>query len=209
MTRVTEEVKDLFKKVRTLLGAPIRTVELTDEMLCELLDTVVGDYAERVHSFLIETQWMSLYGKNISRTDFAFALSTRTFDMAKDYSYWFSKNVGLQQEGPWELKKDFIEKLKNEFVLDTNGNPRSVYVGKNNSIIDFINDPDNKKLLAKITNDPVMDYMDNNIVAAVQCYNMGYGSMMKILRTYSAITGKSIEDILQDENDYFKIETLK
>ena len=119
MTRVTEEVKDLFKKVRTLLGAPIRTVELTDEMLCELLDTVVGDYAERVHSFLIETQWMSLYGKNISRTDFAFALSTRTFDMAKDYSYWFSKNVGLQQEGPWELKKDFftIEQGKQVYMI--------------------------------------------------------------------------------------------
>lgn len=119
MTRVTEEVKDLFKKVRTLLGAPIRTVELTDEMLCELLDTVVGDYAERVHSFLIETQWMSLYGKNISRTDFAFALSTRTFDMAKDYSYWFSKNIGLQQEGPWELKKDFftIEQGKQVYMI--------------------------------------------------------------------------------------------
>ena len=119
MTRVTEEVKDLFKKVRTLLGAPIRTVELTDEMLCELLDTVVGDYAERVHSFLIETQWMSLYGKNISRTDFAFALSTRTFDMAKDYSYWFSKNVGLQQGGPWELKKDFftIEQGKQVYMI--------------------------------------------------------------------------------------------
>lgn len=46
-----------------------------------------------------------------------------------------------------------------------------------------------------------MDYMDNNIVAAVQCYNMGHGSMMKILRTYSAINGKSIEEILQDEKD--------
>jgi hypothetical protein len=38
----------------------------------------------------------------------AFALSTRTLDMMKDYSYWFSKQVGLQQNGPWELKKDFI-----------------------------------------------------------------------------------------------------
>lgn len=119
MTRVTEEVKDLFKKVRTLLGAPIMTVELTDEMLCELLDTVVGDYAEKVHNFLIETQWMSLQGKHISRTDFAYALSTRTFDMSKDYSFWFSKNVGLQQEGPWELKKDFftIEKGKQVYMI--------------------------------------------------------------------------------------------
>ena len=119
MTRVTEEVKDLFKKVRVLIGGGVRTVELSDEALCDLLDTVVGDYAEKVHNFLIETQWMSLQGKHISRTDFAYALSTRTFDMSKDYSFWFSKNVGLQQEGPWELKKDFftIEQGKQVYMI--------------------------------------------------------------------------------------------
>ena len=119
MTRVTEEVKDLFKKVRTAIGGGIRTVELTDEALCNLLEMCVEDYAEKVHSFLIETQWASLNGKQISRTDFAFALSTRTFDMSKDYSYWFSKNVGLQQEGPWELKKDFftIERGKQVYMI--------------------------------------------------------------------------------------------
>jgi hypothetical protein len=119
MTRVTEEVKDLFKKVRTAIGGGVRTVELSDEALCNLLEMCVEDYAEKVHSFLIETQWASLNGKNISRTDFAFALSTRTFDMSKDYSYWFSKQVGLQQEGPWELKKDFftIEKGKQVYMI--------------------------------------------------------------------------------------------
>lgn len=119
MTRVTEEVKDLFKKVRTAIGGGVRTVELSDDALCNLLEMCVEDYAEKVHSFLIETQWASLNGKNISRTDFAFALSTRTFDMSKDYSYWFSKQVGLQQEGPWELKKDFftIEKGKQVYMI--------------------------------------------------------------------------------------------
>lgn len=39
----------------------------------------------------------------------AYAMSVRTFDMAQDYSYYFSKEVGLQQRGPWELKKDYIE----------------------------------------------------------------------------------------------------
>lgn len=119
MTRITDEVKGLFRKVRKSIGGGVRTVELDDETLCDLLEMCVEDYAERVHSFLIETQWMSLYGKNISRTDFAFALSTKTFDMSKDYSYWFSKNVGLQQEGPWELKKDFftIEKGKQVYMI--------------------------------------------------------------------------------------------
>lgn len=119
MTRLTEEVKSLFKKVKRLLGAPIRMVELDDDTMCDLLEVCIEDYAEKVQNFLIETQWSSLNGKHISQTDFAFALSTRTFDMSKDYSYWFSKQVGLQQEGPWELKKDFftIEKGKQVYMI--------------------------------------------------------------------------------------------
>lgn len=119
MTRLTDDVKSLFKKVRTLLGAPIRMVELTDDNLCDLLETCIEDYASRVQNFLIDSQWQSLYGKQIDTTDFAYALSTRTFDYTKDYSYWFSKEIGLQQEGPWELKKDFftIEKGKQVYVV--------------------------------------------------------------------------------------------
>lgn len=46
-----------------------------------------------------------------------------------------------------------------------------------------------------------MDYMDNNVLAAIQCYNMGYGNMMKILKQYSAYTGKSVSEILADVTD--------
>lgn len=108
--RIDEEKKDLFKLVRTKLGAPIRIVQLTDDQLCDLLETAVGDYAEKVQNWIIESQWMNLYGKNalMSPNEMAFALSMRTLDMTKDYSYWFSKEVGLQQRGPWELKKDCI-----------------------------------------------------------------------------------------------------
>jgi hypothetical protein len=109
MTKITEEIKDLFKRVRVELGAPVRTVQLSDEQLCSLLENCVSDYAEKVQSWMVENQWMNLYGKNISNTDMAYAMSVRTFDMAKDYSYYFSKDVGLQQRGPWELKKDYIE----------------------------------------------------------------------------------------------------
>ena len=119
MTRVTEEVQDMFQQVRVSLGAPIRAVELEDDQLCTLLDICMADYAERVGNWKIDTQWITLYGKTINAKDIAFALSTRTLDMTKDYSYWFSKQVGLQQEGPWELKKDFItiEKGKQVYVI--------------------------------------------------------------------------------------------
>lgn len=117
--RITEEIQRLFKQVRTACGAPIMEVQLEDTMLCDLLEMCIEDYAEKVQNWLIENQWATLYGKNVSNTDMAFALSTRTLDMMKDYSFWFSKQVGLQQNGPWELKKDFItiEKGKQCYLI--------------------------------------------------------------------------------------------
>lgn len=116
---LSKEVQKLFKIVRTKLGAPIRKVELTDEMLCDLLSVAVGDYAEKVQNFMIENNWPNLYGKNLTQTDFAYAMSVRTLDITRDYSYYFSKEVGLQQRGPWELKKDFftVEKGKQVYVI--------------------------------------------------------------------------------------------
>lgn len=106
---LTKDVKDLFRIVRTKLGAPIRPIQLDDNQLCDLLEVCVGDYAERVQNWVVQSQWATLYGKDINATDIAYALSLRTLDFTKDYSYWFSKEVGLQQRGPWELKKDFFE----------------------------------------------------------------------------------------------------
>ena len=108
MTKITDEIQSLFRKCRTELGAPVVDVELTDEQLCDLLELSIEDYAEKVQNWLIKTQWATLYGKNVSNIDMAYALSVRTLDMSNDFSYWFSKEAGLQQRGPWELKKDYI-----------------------------------------------------------------------------------------------------
>lgn len=114
-----EEKKALFKKIRSRLGAPVRKVELTDDQLCDLLEQAVEDYAEIAQNFIIENNWAQLYGKDLTNIDLAYALSVRTLDLSKDYSYWFSKEVGLQQRGPYELKKDFfkIEKGKQVYVI--------------------------------------------------------------------------------------------
>ena len=106
---LNEEKQKLFKHIRTRLGAPVRTVELTDDTLCDLLEQAVGDYAEKVQNFIIESNWANLYGKNVSNIDLAFSLSVRTLDLSKDYAQWFSKQVGMQQNGKWELKKDFFK----------------------------------------------------------------------------------------------------
>lgn len=43
--------------------------------------------------------------------------------------------------------------------------------------------------------------MKGNYVAAVQCYNMGQGTMRKILNNYSYATGKTVDEILGDPSD--------
>lgn len=118
-----KEKEKLFRIVRRKLGADIRKIELTDDSLCDLLELAVGDYAEYVQNFIIESNWASLFGKKtgieMSNQEIAFALSMRTLDMTKDYASWFSKQVGLQSFGKYELKKDFIklEKGKQVYVV--------------------------------------------------------------------------------------------
>lgn len=119
MTKITDEIQALFRKCRSELGAPVVDVELKDEQLCDLLETSIEDYAEKVQNWLILSQWATLYGKDVSNIDMAYALSVRTLDMSRDFSYWFSREAGLQQRGPWELKKDFfiVEAGKQSYLI--------------------------------------------------------------------------------------------
>jgi hypothetical protein len=104
-----EDREKLFRQFRHSLGAPIRQIELTDEQLCTLLEISIEDYAQYVQEWLVEHQWQSLLGHNITTTDMSFALSVRTLDYVQQATYAYSKQVGLQANGPWELKKDYVE----------------------------------------------------------------------------------------------------
>ncbi len=120
MIKVTKDIDALFKLVRSALGAPVRAVELTDEQLCDLLQIAIQDYSERVQNEIIANQWLGFYGKNVTNAkELMYGFMMRSLDLTKQYSYWFSKQVGLQQEGPWELKKDFvtIEAGKQVYVI--------------------------------------------------------------------------------------------
>lgn len=120
---LSEEVKHLFKLVRTTMGSGIRIVQLEDEQLCDLLEIAIGDYAEKVQNWVIETQWLNIQNKNTfqfqNANELAYAMTVRTMNWSKDYSYWFSREVGLQQRGNYELKKDFfqVEKGKQVYVI--------------------------------------------------------------------------------------------
>ena len=119
---LSDELKDLFKIVRTKLGAPIRVVQLEDDQLCALLEVAVGDYASYVQNWVIESQWLNMMGNNkliTNPSELAYALTTRSLDWSRDFSYWFSREVGLQQRGPWELKKEFfkVERGKQVYII--------------------------------------------------------------------------------------------
>jgi len=108
MPVTTEEREKLFRQFRHSLGAPTRQIELVDEQLCTLLEISIEDYAQYVQEWLVEHQWLSLLGQNIDTTDMAFAMSVRSLDLMTQYTYAYSKQVGLQTNGPWELKKDYV-----------------------------------------------------------------------------------------------------
>jgi len=109
MSVSSDEKEKLFRQFRHSVGAPIRQIELIDEQLCTLLEIAIEDYAQYVQEWLIEHQWQSLLGKSMDTVDMAFALSVRSFDYVTQYTYAYSKQVGLQTNGPWELKKDYVE----------------------------------------------------------------------------------------------------
>lgn len=108
---LTQEIKDLFELARTTFGAPVRTVELTEENLCSALERALLLYNEYVLNFIIENKWSNFYNKSkMTDSELAFTFSTNTLDFSRDYSDYFSHLVGLQQHGTkWELKKDYIE----------------------------------------------------------------------------------------------------
>ena len=121
--KITNEIKDLFHQVLVKLGHPIRPIQLDENQLCALLEIVIGDYSEKVQNWIIQSNWLNMQGKEIgllrNPQELAFAFSSKRLDFSKDFSYWFSKEVGLQQRGNFELKKDFIqiEKGKQCYII--------------------------------------------------------------------------------------------
>jgi hypothetical protein len=100
---------ELYKRLRHLLGAPLRSVELEDEQLDSLLELSIDDYSQYVQDWLIESQWSSLYGLNLDTQSLSKAFITKSLDYEEKYTYAYSKIVGLQAGGDSVLKKDYVK----------------------------------------------------------------------------------------------------
>ena len=112
------ERTQLYTRIRHLLGAPLRSVELEDEQLDSLLQLAIDDYTQYILDWLIESQWTSLYGLDLDTQSLANALVTRTLDWETQYTYAYSKIVGLQADGPWVLKKDYFDLVSNQQIYE-------------------------------------------------------------------------------------------
>jgi hypothetical protein len=118
-TIITEpERGKLYKRIKNLLGAPLRSVELEDEMMDSLLELSIQDYAQHVNDWLIESQWSSLYGLNLDEQSVTRAFTTRSMDWETQYTYAYSKIVGLQAGGDYVLKKDYIDLIPGQQIYE-------------------------------------------------------------------------------------------
>ena len=118
MEILQEEKKNLYKQVKARLGAPIRKIQLEDGMLDDLLQTSIEDYSSYVNNYLIESQWSSLQVVNADTADITFALTTRSLNYETSFTYAYSKIVGLQSNGPWQIKKDFVVLSPNKQIYE-------------------------------------------------------------------------------------------
>lgn len=102
------EKEKLYTQVFHLLGMPVRGIELTEEQMDTFLEFSISEYEQFVNDWLIESQWSALAGLDVDTQSLSRALTTRGMDYETQYTYSYSKIVGLQTGGPWELKKDYF-----------------------------------------------------------------------------------------------------
>ena len=115
---VEPQRSQLYRRIRNLLGAPLRGVELEDEQMDSLMELSIGDYTQYVLNWLIDSQWTSLYGINLDERSVTKALVTRSLDWETQYTYAYSKIVGLQAGGNWVLKKDYVDLVPNQQMYE-------------------------------------------------------------------------------------------
>jgi hypothetical protein len=112
------ERSNFYQKVRHLLGAPLRSVELEDEMMDTLLEYSIDDYSQYVQDWLTESQWTSLYNLNLDTQSLTKAFISKSLDFETRYTYAYSKIVGLQAGGDWVIKKDFVQLVPNQQIYE-------------------------------------------------------------------------------------------
>lgn len=118
-TAISQPEKDkLYSQILHLLGMPVRGVELTEEQMDTFLEFSINEYEQLVSDWLIESQWSSLQGLDVDTQSLTRAFTTRDMNFENQYTYAYSKIVGLQAGGNSELKKDYITLVRNQQIYE-------------------------------------------------------------------------------------------
>lgn len=112
------EKEKLYTQALHLLGMPLRSVHLTDEQMDSFLEMSMNEYEELIYNWLIESQWSSLIGINVDEKSLSRAFITRSLDFETQYTYAYSKIVGLQAGGDNILKKDYFEIKRGQQIYE-------------------------------------------------------------------------------------------
>ena len=112
------EKEKIYTQVLHLLGLPVRGIELTEEQMDSLMELSVAEYEQYVSDWLIESQWSALAGLDVETQSLTKAFTTRSLDYETQYSHSYSKIVGLQAGGNWELKKDYITLIRGQQMYE-------------------------------------------------------------------------------------------
>lgn len=117
--KITKKDREkLFKSIRYKLGAPIIDVELVDEQLDSFLEDSLEEISAFLNDWLIKQQWSSISGKDMIKSDIIFALTTKELDWERSFTYAYSKQVGLNEQGQYELKVDYITVEPNKQIYN-------------------------------------------------------------------------------------------
>jgi hypothetical protein len=108
----------LYTQILHLLGMPVRGIELTEEQMDTFLELSISEYDQLVNDWLIESQWSSLVGLDLDTQSLANAFHTRNMNFEDQFTYSYSKIVGLQAGGPWVLKKDYIDLVRGQQMYE-------------------------------------------------------------------------------------------
>jgi hypothetical protein len=116
---ISQAEKDkLYTQVFHLLGMPVRGIELTEEQMDTFMELALSEYEQYVSDWLIESQWSALAGLDVDTQSLSRAFTTRSLDYETQYTHSYSKIVGLQAGGNWELKKDFFPIVQGQQVYE-------------------------------------------------------------------------------------------
>jgi hypothetical protein len=116
---ISQAEKDkLYTQVFHLLGMPVRGIELTEEQMDTFMELALSEYEQYVSDWLIESQWSALAGLDVDTQSLSRAFTTRSLDYETQYTHSYSKIVGLQAGGNWELKKDYFSLVSGQQVYE-------------------------------------------------------------------------------------------